>query len=252
VLEHQSGANLARLPRRAARARQSGQAASSTSRWRTSSRATSRAIAASTSTTVSSGSARDAARTRPAARIRMSSCRARTAKCACAGARATSGSGCSMPWAVPRGRRTRAITTCAAWARSTPKRATASSRRGSRAHEARDRGPRDAPQPRDLAIRNFAECLRRRNSRCAGSGSVRTWGAKTFDGPGLPFKILDERAPMRRIVPGSCWPHRLCVRRACRQAEHRQAAAGLRVLDLGWVWSAPWVGGILASSGRCA
>ena len=73
---------------------------------------------------------------------------------------------------------------------------------------------------------------------------------RRVQGPGLPFKIADERAPdaTDRAHEMLAATARVPAAAAASNAIGKPLA-GLRVLDLGWVWSAPWVGGILAEFG---
>jgi crotonobetainyl-CoA:carnitine CoA-transferase CaiB-like acyl-CoA transferase len=77
---------------------------------------------------------------------------------------------------------------------------------------------------------------------------LRTWstGNRTLIGPGLPFRAAESRGTSQGVD--------LASKLLARGADHRRMAgpkplSGLRVLDLGWVWSAPQVGSILAQFG---
>ena len=67
--------------------------------------------------------------------------------------------------------------------------------------------------------------------------------------PALPYRVIETRAQAAPdIAPGL-----LCAARttppATRPLDHARPLAGMRVLDFGWVWSAPWVGTILGELG---
>jgi crotonobetainyl-CoA:carnitine CoA-transferase CaiB-like acyl-CoA transferase len=74
---------------------------------------------------------------------------------------------------------------------------------------------------------------------------LRTWraGGRTVVGPSLPFRITDRR----RDAQAPDLAGDLLADAGGRQGV--APLAGLRVLDLGWVWSAPQVGSILAQLG---
>ena len=73
-----------------------------------------------------------------------------------------------------------------------------------------------------------------------------TFSGRTLFGPSLPFRVVEARSESQ----GPDVAQRLLARRGARRdpAGHRPLA-GLRVLDLGWVWSAPQVGSMLAQLG---
>lgn len=86
-------------------------------------------------------------------------------------------------------------------------------------------------------------------------------GSTSMDGrscawPGLPFRISDQRAQSAPNLSGTLLSRCLPVsngpghdgRIATSKAEDLPLA-GLRVLDFGWVWSAPWVGTMLGEMG---
>ncbi len=71
-------------------------------------------------------------------------------------------------------------------------------------------------------------------------------GGRTLLGPGLPFRAAQARGTsqgpnLAQELLAHAAPH-------ARPAEH-SPLSGLRVLDLGWVWSAPQVGSVLAQFG---
>ena len=77
---------------------------------------------------------------------------------------------------------------------------------------------------------------------------LRPWtaGGRTLAGSGLPFRI----APSRGTAQGPNLASTLLADAGGRRrADTSGPLAGLRVLDLGWVWSAPQAGSILAQFG---
>ena len=78
-------------------------------------------------------------------------------------------------------------------------------------------------------IRNFADVLATPQFTLRGFWKRAHVGGKDVQGPGLPFKIVDERARRtRRIARGRCWPRAGGSRRTPRQCRRRteQAARG--------------------------
>ena len=112
-------------------------------------------------------------------------------------------------------------------------------------------------------IHSFADVLKTPHFTLRGFWKRFQVGSKVVLGPGLPFKILDERTPdaedRSRTMLGDRYHDREAEtmarnreqsqRRAAPRSKIDKPLAGVRVLDLGWVWSAPWVGGILAEFG---
>ena len=93
-------------------------------------------------------------------------------------------------------------------------------------------------------LRDFAEVLA--TPQLAVRGFLRPFaaGGRSLLAPGLPFRVTERRAEdaAPQLAPS-------LLAAAVRPAAGRQWLAGLRVLDLGWVWSAPQVGSILAQFG---
>ena len=73
-----------------------------------------------------------------------------------------------------------------------------------------------------------------------------TFEGRTLLGPGLPFRAGEVRGDAQGP---DLAPRMLARAGARRSAGGNQPLAGLRVLDLGWVWSAPQVGSMLAQLG---
>lgn len=95
-------------------------------------------------------------------------------------------------------------------------------------------------------LRDLAEVLA--TPQFAHRSFLRPWssGGRTLVGPGLPFRAADMRGDAQ--APDSA--RSLLARAAPRRpAGGSRPLAGLRVLDLGWVWSAPQVGSMLAQLG---
>lgn len=98
-------------------------------------------------------------------------------------------------------------------------------------------------------IREFQEVLRTRHFTDRGffqSGSV---AGKQVTVPMLPFRVLEARSETAPDVAGSLLqaPARPGAGQAAGSVD--KPLAGLRVLDFGWVWSAPWVGTMLGELG---
>jgi crotonobetainyl-CoA:carnitine CoA-transferase CaiB-like acyl-CoA transferase len=73
-----------------------------------------------------------------------------------------------------------------------------------------------------------------------------TFEGRALMGPGLPFRATDARGEAQGP---DLSPRMLARAGARRSACGHQPLAGMRVLDLGWVWSAPQVGSMLAQLG---
>ena len=81
----------------------------------------------------------------------------------------------------------------------------------------------------------------------AERGFVREWtaGKLPLKGPGLPFRVAEARGSAQ----GPDLANRLLADAGGKQSSATSLLSGLRVLDMGWVWSAPQVGSILAQFG---
>ncbi len=96
-------------------------------------------------------------------------------------------------------------------------------------------------------LRSFAEVLA--TGQLAERGFLQPWqaGQRSFSAPGLPFKMTRTRGSSGGVDLAA---EALSAAGGARGAGAAAGAlAGLRVLDLGWVWSAPQVGSILAQFG---
>ena len=116
-------------------------------------------------------------------------------------------------------------------------------------------------------IRSFAEVLKTTQFTDRGFFMPFQAGSTTLQGPGLPFRILGDRAPnaedRSRTMLSGCPEGSKALTGARGQidsdhgtprdrgtrASAEKPLAGTRLLDFGWVWSAPWVGAILAELG---
>lgn len=81
----------------------------------------------------------------------------------------------------------------------------------------------------------------------AERGFLRKWtmGGRELVGPGLPFRVAQTRGDAQAAdLAGT-----LLAQAGGHRATGPGPLAGLRVLDLGWVWAAPQVGSILAQLG---
>lgn len=98
-------------------------------------------------------------------------------------------------------------------------------------------------------IRNFADVLSTQQFSERKFFTTQNIDGQDIRVPGLPFTVTESRDPAAvNIAPG------LLATKSEPPPEppHPPAAQpllGLRVLDLGWVWSAPWVSGILGELG---
>ena len=95
-------------------------------------------------------------------------------------------------------------------------------------------------------LRGFADILA--TPQLATRGFLRTFDDAGRDllGPGLPFKVSQKRGPDAPDVAPSLLAQAGGKPRAPSPGRR---LTGLRVLDLGWVWSAPQAGSILAQFG---
>lgn len=72
-------------------------------------------------------------------------------------------------------------------------------------------------------------------------------GGKTVLAPALPFRVSTQRQEAARDIAGDLLRTGAPTGRSL--SRQGKPLAGLRVLDFGWVWSAPWVGTMLAELG---
>ncbi len=94
-------------------------------------------------------------------------------------------------------------------------------------------------------LRDFAEVLATPQLRERGFFRDATLAGHAVRGPGLPFRVAEARSAGTGAGLGAS----MLSATVENQAGTGKPLSGLRVLDLGWVWSAPQVGGILAQFG---
>ena len=95
-------------------------------------------------------------------------------------------------------------------------------------------------------LRNLADVIT--TPQLAERDFLRPWAARgrRLVGPGLPFRVAEARGAGQAQNSASA----LLAHAGGKQSEvTARPLAGLRVLDLGWVWSAPQAGSILAQLG---
>ena len=97
-------------------------------------------------------------------------------------------------------------------------------------------------------LRDCAEVLATEHFTERGFFEPDRIGGHDVRAPGLPFHVIEERserAPniVSELLSGGCVPAKTAGETPS------QPLAGMRVLDFGWVWSAPWVSTMLAELG---
>ena len=97
-------------------------------------------------------------------------------------------------------------------------------------------------------VRTFAEVLATPQFAERRFFEDATVAGRSVKVPGLPFRAGDERAPEARDGSARLLAD-VRVAQPVGGLKPARPLAGLRILDLGWVWSAPQVGGILAQFG---
>ena len=98
-------------------------------------------------------------------------------------------------------------------------------------------------------IRGFSDVVQTRHFTQRGFLSESTVAGQKVKVPGLPFKILEARSETAPNLASTLL--RVASPAPLRDAPYDLASplAGMRVLDFGWVWSAPWVGTMLGELG---
>ncbi|MFT4583462.1 MAG: crotonobetainyl-CoA:carnitine CoA-transferase CaiB-like acyl-CoA transferase [Gammaproteobacteria bacterium] len=91
-----------------------------------------------------------------------------------------------------------------------------------------------------LATRQFKERKYFRQLKVAGT---------TVTAPGLPFRIRQSRTESASNIAENLLLGAAPISVNPPTPSNSRPLAGMRVLDFGWVWSAPWVGTILAEFG---
>ena len=98
-------------------------------------------------------------------------------------------------------------------------------------------------------IRGFAEVLQTRHFRQRGFFAEGRAGGRAVTVPGLPFRVTAKRTEASPDMAASLLSQGKPMPGLSPLGTAAQPLAGLRVLDFGWVWSAPWVGTILGELG---
>lgn len=96
-------------------------------------------------------------------------------------------------------------------------------------------------------VRTVAEVLATPQFEERGFFEEASVGGRRVRVPGLPFGVAEERSPDAADLTPTLLA--AATARPGGRVDPGMPLAGLRVLDLGWVWSAPQVGGILAQFG---
>lgn len=96
-------------------------------------------------------------------------------------------------------------------------------------------------------LREFREVLRTEQFAFRNFLQPASAGGTEVLAPALPFRVSTRREEAAADISGEL----LCTRAPTGESLSHQGKplAGMRVLDFGWVWSAPWVGTILAELG---
>jgi crotonobetainyl-CoA:carnitine CoA-transferase CaiB-like acyl-CoA transferase len=97
-------------------------------------------------------------------------------------------------------------------------------------------------------IRGFDDVLRTRHFSADGFLESVPLGGRTMRSPALPFRASETRAASAPDIASRLLADAPASTKS-EAAPPGQPLAGLRILDLGWVWSAPWVSTILCELG---
>lgn len=98
-------------------------------------------------------------------------------------------------------------------------------------------------------IRGFAEVLQTRHFTEGGFLRDGQAAGKPVKVPSLPFRVLSTRSPDDRNRAGELLASAPAPASGAAVGNGGLPLSGMRVLDFGWVWSAPWVGTMLAELG---
>ena len=98
-------------------------------------------------------------------------------------------------------------------------------------------------------IRSFAEVLQTQHFTQRGFFSEGRVAGQKVTLPGLPFRVLETRSESAANIAPGLLGVAAPASRATPAGDSSRPLAGMRVLDFGWVWSAPWVGTILGELG---
>jgi crotonobetainyl-CoA:carnitine CoA-transferase CaiB-like acyl-CoA transferase len=96
-------------------------------------------------------------------------------------------------------------------------------------------------------IREFAEIVATPHFRSRGFLKPACIAGRDVLAPSLPFRVLEARDPAAPDLAATLL--RSAAPPGAPAVTPTKPLAGLRVLDFGWVWSAPWVGTILGELG---
>ncbi len=96
-------------------------------------------------------------------------------------------------------------------------------------------------------IRGFAEVLATPQFTSGGFLVDADVAGHTVKAPSLPFQVVEARAATAPDLAATLLAGAAPL--AAPNADPSRPLAGLRVLDFGWVWSAPWVGTMLGELG---
>ena len=98
-------------------------------------------------------------------------------------------------------------------------------------------------------VRSFADVLATEHFTARGFLTPAEAAGDQVLAPGLPFRVTGARAADAQDFAASLLHGHAPGRRERASIDAAQPLAGVRVLDFGWVWSAPWVGTMLAELG---
>ena len=98
-------------------------------------------------------------------------------------------------------------------------------------------------------LRDFKEVLATPHFWQRGFFSAGRAGGKEVTVPGLPFRALEQRSASAPDIAGELLAGAPPSRSVSPARRDDGPLSGMRVLDFGWVWSAPWVGTMLAELG---
>ncbi len=98
-------------------------------------------------------------------------------------------------------------------------------------------------------VRGFAEVLATEHFSARGFLAKGRAAGHEVRVPELPFRVTATRHEAAPDIAAGLLAGPAPAQLAATDCTPRQPLAGVRVLDFGWVWSAPWVGTILAELG---
>ena len=98
-------------------------------------------------------------------------------------------------------------------------------------------------------LRDFAEVLATPHFAQRGFFSAGRAAGQSVMLPSLPFRVLESRAEQAPDIASGLLRGSTPPPPAAPAASARKPLAGMRILDFGWVWSAPWVSTMLGELG---